>query len=680
MSRQNTEMSRIATCMEQIRADNSHMMNTLARIMDDQMRQHQNYLNLLETNNKLTESLGRIIENNTASNTQLNATFTNLSHNITLLNTQQINVNTPKTTTALLTGPDKNSQCPHSSAAREGRNSAESPQIQNCIDMTDIQSITVLLVALVTVLLVVSYGKYAWRRRKMPPGPFPLPILGNYLQFHSDGLVSGLVKVSAGLMNFELYVAMLSLNKVDNLVGFPSWDQRVLMGQFFLGQDYTKDKSTNISEKYGPVSTAYLGCRPYVVLSGYQAIKEALVDMGDAFLDRGNMPLVLRIFNNAGLGFTSGETWKQLRQFSLMTLRDFGMGKKTLEEPIQEEAQHLVEHFKGLNEQPYDPCNTLTCAGSNIMSNILLGSRHDYSDKKWMKILQDSVAAFHIISSKWGQIYDMFPKIMQYLPGPHEKIFTLLKPLKNYMKENLRSHQETLDPACPRDFADCFLIRMKQEEKTLKTPFNMANLLESVFDMFLGGSQSTAITVNFGFLILIKYPELQDKLHEEIDRVIGQIRQPRVEDRNQMPYMNAVLHEIQRISNVFPMGIFRCTNRDVNFRGFCIPKGTDVIVMLITVLQESSEFETPGEFNIYHFLDESGKLKKINGFLPFSTGKRSCVAESLVRLELFIFFTVILQKFTLKSIVDPKDLNISPVESGMESIPPSHKMIFISRV
>ncbi|XP_063793832.1 cytochrome P450 2F2-like isoform X2 [Pseudophryne corroboree] len=473
-------------------------------------------------------------------------------------------------TTAVLTDPDKTAQLPLSSAAREGRNSAESPQIQNCIDMTDTQSVTVLLVALVTVMLVVSYGKYAWRRRKMPPGPFPLPILGNYLQIQSEGLVSGLVK---------------------------------------------------ISEKYGPIYTVYMGSRPCVVLSGYQAIKEAIVDMGDAFLDRGNMPLAFRIFNNSGLAVTNGETWKQLRQFSLMTLKDFGMGKKSLEEPIQEEAQHLVEHFKGLNEQPYDPSCTLTCATSNILLNILIGTRHDYNDKKWMQILEESSEAFHIVSSKWGQ-----------------------------------------------------------EEKTLNTPFNMTNLSETVFDMFLGGSESTTSTVNFGLLILIKYPELQDKLHEEIDRVIGQVRQPRVEDRNQMPYMNAVLHEIQRISNVFPMGIFRCTTRDVNFRGFCIPKGTDVITMLTTVLQDPAEFETPGEFNINHFLDESGKFKKINGFLPFSAGKRSCVGESLVRLQLFIFFTVILQKFTLKSTEDPKDLNISPVESGLESIPPSHKIIFISRV
>ncbi|XP_075043071.1 cytochrome P450 2A6-like isoform X2 [Mixophyes fleayi] len=446
-------------------------------------------------------------------------------------------------------------------------------------DMIDINSVMVGLVGFVTFMLVLSYGKYAWRRKKMPPGPVPLPILGNFLQLQSEGLVPSLIK---------------------------------------------------LAEKFGPIYTIYMGSRPTVILTGYQTVKEALVDMGDAFLNRGSLPIFDRIFN--------------------------------------------------YREQPFDPSTTLTCASSNISSNILMGTRHDYNDKKWMKILEDSCQAFHIVSSIWGQFYDMFPKIMPYLPGPHRKIFSLLKPLEDVVKESIRTHQETLDPACPRDFMDCFLIRMKQEEKNFETSFDMANLKSTIFDMFLGGAESTSVTVNFGFLILIKYPELQDKLHEEIDQVIGQIRQPSVEDRNKMPYMNALLHEIQRYSDVFPMGIVRSTTRDVPFHGYCIPKGTDVLPVLTTVLRDPSQFESPGDFNIKHFLDESGKFKKNNGFLPFSAGKRSCVAESLVRLQLFIFFTVILQKFTMKSIMDPKDLDISPTESGLENLPPVHKFIFISRV
>ncbi|XP_075043096.1 cytochrome P450 2F2-like [Mixophyes fleayi] len=494
--------------------------------------------------------------------------------------------------------------------------------------MIDLRSVTAGLVGLVTISFVLFYVQYVWRRRKMPPGPFPLPILGNFLQLQSEGLVPSLVKMA---------------------------------------------------KRFGPVYTLHFGSRPTVIVVGYQAVKEALVDLGDIFLDRGVIPVFEHFYNNSGLTLLNGENWKQLRQFSLLTLKDFGMGKKSIEEPLQVEAQHLVHYFRSSNRQPINPSTTLSCASSNIIARVLVGVRYDYTDEKWMKILQDLRDSFQIISSTWGQLFDMFPKIMIYLPGPHKRMFHLLQDLKEVVKESVRNHQEVLDPANPRDFIDCFLIRMKQEKLDAKAPFDMTNLIATVFDMFIAGAESTSVTLNFGVLHLIKYPEIQGKLHEEIDQVIGREREPSVDDRNQMPYMNAVIHEIQRVSDILPMGCIRSTTRDVTFHGYSIPKGTDVLPVLTTVLRDPSQFETPEEFNLKHFLDENEKFKKNNGFMPFAAGKRACIGESLVRMQLFIFFTTILQKFTLKSLVDPKDIDISPTESGIENIPPAHKMIFIPR-
>ncbi|XP_072286506.1 cytochrome P450 2F2-like [Pyxicephalus adspersus] len=494
--------------------------------------------------------------------------------------------------------------------------------------MINLNNVTCGLVGLATFTLVLFYIKYAWKKRIMPPGPLPVPILGNVLQLYSKGLIPYVLKMA---------------------------------------------------EKYGPVYTLYFGSRPTVIVTGYQTVKEVLVDLGDTFLDRGTIPVFERFYDKRGLPLSNGESWKQLRQFSLITLKDFGMGRKTLEEPMQEEAHHLVEYFRNTKGQPVNPSTIFSCASSNIISSILVGKRYDYADEKWMKILQDMRDSFELISSPWGQLYDAIPHILKYLPGPHRRIFPLLLNLKEIVKDSVSSHQETLDPTCPRDYIDCFLIRMEQETLDPKTCFEKTNLISTVFDMFLGGAETTSVTINFGVLNLIKYPDVQEKLHEEIDHVIGHAREPKVEDRNQMPYMNAVIHEIQRISDAIPMGCIRSTTRDVNLHGYRIPKGTDVLPVLTTVLRDSSQFETPEVFNIKHFLDENGKFKKNNGFMPFAAGKRACIAESLVRMELFIFFTTLLQKFTLKSSEDPKELNIAPTERGIENIPPTHEVIFIPR-
>ncbi|KAM4705195.1 cytochrome P450 2F2-like [Rhinophrynus dorsalis] len=382
-------------------------------------------------------------------------------------------------------------------------------------------------------------------------------------------------------------------------------------------------------EGMGDRYTVYLGSRPTVVLTGYQVVKEALVDEGYMFLGRGRLPLIEHLFNNSG--------------------------------------------------QPVDPSIILTCASSNVITAILLNTRYDFSDEKWMKILHEMQEGFTIFSSIWGQLYDIFPDIMRFLPGPHKRIFKLLKGIEDVLKERIKHNLETLDSSCPRDYIDCFLIRMEQQKQNQKTPFTMINLIATIYDMFLGGAETTATTLCFGILILIKYPDIQEKLHKEIDEVIGRIRDPVTEDRTKMHYMNAAIHEIQRFSDVFPMGFVRSVTKDTVFRGYHIPKGTDVITLLTSVLQDPSQFKSPGEFNINHFLDENNKFKKNNGFFPFSARKRSCIGESLVRIELFLFFTTLLQKFTLKSAVGPKDLNISPVECGLESLPPVYKVIFIPR-
>ncbi|KAM9323955.1 cytochrome P450 2A6-like [Gastrophryne carolinensis] len=277
-------------------------------------------------------------------------------------------------------------------------------------------------------------------------------------------------------------------------------------------------------------------------------------------------------------------------------------------------------------------------------------------------------------------LFDIFPVIMNYLPGPHRQMYYLMKPLSNIFTESVKFHLDNLDPACPQDFMDCFLVKMKQEEKNnTKTPFTTRNLAMSAYSMFLGGSETTAGTTYFGLLFLIKYPELQEKLHEEIDEVIGQTREPKAEDRNLMPFMNAFVHEIQRYSDIFPMGFMRATTRDTKLRGFFIPKDTNVVPMLTTALRDPTMFETPEEFNVKHFLDKNGKFKKNNAFIPFSAGKRVCIAESLVRMQLFLLFAIILQNFTLKSEVDPENIDVAPMESGIENVPPACKIIFTQR-
>ncbi|OWK07924.1 CYP2C18, partial [Cervus elaphus hippelaphus] len=338
-----------------------------------------------------------------------------------------------------------------------------------------------------------------------------------------------------------------------------------------------------------------------------------------------------------------------------MTLRNFGMGKRSIEDRVQEEAHCLVEELRKTNGSPCDPTFILGCAPCNVICSIIFQNRFDYRDQNFLNLLDKFNENLRIMSSPWIQVCNDFPILIDYFPGSHNKVLKNFAYVKSYVLEKVKEHQATLDINNPRDFIDCFLIKMEQEKHNQEMEFTFENLIATVSDLFGAGTETTSTTLRYGLLLLLKHPEVTAKVQEEIDRVIGRHRSPCMQDRSHMPYMDAVVHEIQRYIDLVPTNLPHAVTRDIKFRNYLIPKVFDPV----------------------HFLDESGNFKKSDYFMAFSAGKRNCVGEGLARMELFLFLTTILQKFTLESVVDPKDLDTTPVSSGFGHVPPLYQLCFI---
>ncbi|EDL97777.1 rCG53433 [Rattus norvegicus] len=125
-----------------------------------------------------------------------------------------------------------------------------------------------------------------------------------------------------------------------------------------------------------------------VIISSLPLIKEAFSHLDENFINRPIFPLQKHIFNDNGLIFSSGQTWKEQRRFALMTLRNFGLGKKSLEQRIQEEAHHLVEAIGEEEGQPFDPHFKINNAVSNIICSITFGERFEYHDSQFQELLK----------------------------------------------------------------------------------------------------------------------------------------------------------------------------------------------------------------------------------------------------------------------------------------------------
>ncbi|KAM5152701.1 cytochrome P450 2K1-like [Mantella aurantiaca] len=421
------------------------------------------------------------------------------------------------------------------------------------------------------------------------------------------------------------------------------------------------DSLMKLSEKYGEIFTFHFGPKKMVVIAGYRAVKDALVNQADDFGERANIPIFKLMNKEKGIVFGNGESWKALRRFTHSTLREFLMGNKTIETRIQEELIHVIENFKSHNGKPFDTSLIMECAVSNVICSFIFGERFDYSDQRFKKLVQIVNENGKLPGTPKLLLYNVFPRISNLL-GTHKQFMQNINDLKEFVLQRINHQRQELNTNAISGYIDAYLMKQEQESTKAETFFDDENLVYSVMDLFGAGTETTSTTLCWGILLMMKYPEIQKKIQEEIGAQIKQGQLPNADDRRNMPYTEAVIHEIQRFANILPLNISHTTPSDVYFRGYCIPKSTDVIPFLTSVLYDKTQWETPDQFNPNHFLDEAGKFVKRDAFMPFSAGRRVCVGKSLAKMELFLFFTGLLHTFTFypPPEVSREDISLKP--------------------
>ncbi|XP_015247773.1 PREDICTED: cytochrome P450 2K1-like [Cyprinodon variegatus] len=329
--------------------------------------------------------------------------------------------------------------------------------------------------------------------------------------------------------------------------------------------------------------------------------------------------------------------------------------------------------------EAFDMTQLINYAVSNTTCSMVYGSRFDYNDKEFQTIVTRTTQGLYLLGSPAIQLYNLFPKIGKLLFFARKKLRDIFAANKRHHLMLLNRLKKTLNPDMCRGVADAFLVRQQQHEEAgiTNSHYHNDNLLVTVMNLFSAGTETTATTLRWALMFMAKYPKIQDDVRQELKRVIGD-RQVQVEDRQNLPLTDAVIHETQRFANIVPLAIFHKTSENIVFKNYLIEKGTTIIPVLTSVLHDESEWERPSTFYPNHFLNKDGKFRKRDAFLPFSAGRRMCPGESLARMELFIFFITLLQHFRFSPApgVTEEELDLTPRIGGTLS-PQLHKLCAI---
>ncbi|KAI1710511.1 cytochrome p450 domain-containing protein [Ditylenchus destructor] len=220
-----------------------------------------------------------------------------------------------------------------------------------------------------------------------------------------------------------------------------------------------------------------------------------------------------------------------------------------------------------------------------------------------------------------------------------------------FFGDHIEEHKQELDEdESATDFVGAFLKEKARKDK-LDEPhnFTISQLRGMCFDLWVAGQETTSTSLAWGVAHLIHNLDVQEKLHEELDHVIGSGRWITVADRPHLPYTCAVVNELQRMANLVPNNVMHRTTRDVTVDGYFFPKGTAITAQVSAVLYDDQVFKEASKFDPTRFLNEKGQLVKCDELVPFGVGKRQCLGESLARMELFLFTANIYNHYRITS-------------------------------
>ncbi|ODM92838.1 Cytochrome P450 2J5 [Orchesella cincta] len=237
---------------------------------------------------------------------------------------------------------------------------------------------------------------------------------------------------------------------------------------------------------------------------------------------------------------------------------------------------------------------------------------------------------------------------------------------RDFLEGSVNQHKRDLKEENLKDFIDVYLAEVRKTTDE-KSPFygTMAErqLVATMLDLFLAGSDSSAATLSWTMVYLCKFPEVQKKLQKEIETVTGNTRQVSVADRPNMPYALALVDEILRHSSLVADGVQHRAMAEREFHGYRIPKDAWVQPNLFFIHRDNKIWGDGDAFRPERFLTKDGKkYVKSENLQPFQVGRRVCVGETLARDNIFLYLTNIFQKFDVK--FDPKGK-----EPSLETIP-----------
>lgn len=204
--------------------------------------------------------------------------------------------------------------------------------------------------------------------------------------------------------------------------------------------------------------------------------------------------------------------------------------------------------------------------------------------------------------------------------------------------------------------------------------------LKFLQDLFSGGTDTSAIAMEWALAELINHPNIMEKAAQEIDNVTGKTRLVQESDISQLPYLQAIVKEILRLHSPAPM-ILRESSEDCTIEGYHIPAKTRLFVNVWAMNRDPKYWENPLEYRPERFMNET-KILDVRGqnnfhYLPFGSGRRGCPGISLALQILHTSLAAIIQCFEWKVGGEGNNGKVDMEEGSGVTVPRANPLVCV---
>ncbi|CAH1448036.1 unnamed protein product [Lactuca virosa] len=450
------------------------------------------------------------------------------------------------------------------------------------------------------------------RNSRLPPGPYPFPIIGNLLKL----------------------------------------------------SDKPHRSIATLSKRYGPLMSLKLGSRTTIVVSSPDFAKEFFHTHDISFSSR-TIPYTARIMDHDKYSIAwlpTGDQWRRLRRIT----REFFFSVQCLDatqllrgEKVQELVDHVHECCR--NEKTVNIGAAFFTTTLNILSNLIFSVDFAEYDTESSQEFKEAVMALLNFGGR-PNLADFFPILKPFDPQGlvsqgnvyGKKLLTIIDRI---VDQRLQSRVSSL--STNNDVLDSLLNLVHEDESV----FSREDMRHLFFALFIAGTDTTSSTLEWGMAELIRNPEKMEMARSEIVKIMqNKRRNIQEKDISQLPYLQAVIKETLRLHPPAPFLVPHQAIDNVEVQGYIVPKNAQILCNVWAMGRDPNIWSEPEMFIPERFLEVKVDYKGQDyEFIPFGSGRRICPGLNIAHRMLHIMLGSLIHKFDWKL-----DGNIRAQDMDME--------------